>query len=153
MKLIPTKLILILTTLVARLVIALMLLLVTHVTLADDDMRKLVIQISSDDLRTQNIAMNNAVNLQQALGQDNIIIEIVAYGPGLSMLTSKSPASTRVPNLAMQDIIFSACANTMAAIERKTGKKVELVEGVGVVQAGVLRILELQEQGYAYIRP
>ena len=140
-------------TLFLRLAMALILLMGTQAAFADDGMRKLVIQVSTDDVRTQNIAMNNAVNLQQALGQDNIIIEIVAYGPGLSMLTSKSPASKRVPSLAMQDIIFSACANTMKAIEKKSGKKVELVDGVGVVQAGVLRILELQEQGYAYIRP
>ena len=53
----------------------------------------------------------------------------------------------------MQYITFSACANTMAKMEEKSGQKVVLVEGVRVVPAGVLRILELQEQGYAYLRP
>ena len=120
---------------------------------AGDDVHKLVIQVSTDDVRTQNIAMNNAVNLQKALGQDNIIIEIVAYGPGLTMMTPKSPASKRIPSLAMQDITFSACGNTKAKMEEKSGKKVELVEGVQMVPAGVLRIMELQEQGYAYVRP
>ena len=120
---------------------------------ADDSIRKLVIQVSTDDVRTQNIAMNNAVNLQKALGQDNIAIEIVAYGPGLTMLTDKSPASKRVPNLAMQDIVFSACGNTKTKMEEKSGKDVVLVDGVRIVPAGVLRILELQEQGYAYVRP
>ena len=119
----------------------------------DGPKHKLVIQVSTDDVRTQNIAMNNAVNLQKALGQDNIAIEIVAYGPGLTMLTPKSPASKRVPNLAMQDITFSACGNTKAKMEEKSGKMVTLVDGVQVVQAGVLRIMELQEQGYAYVRP
>lgn len=124
-------------------------------TLASDDgpKHKLVIQVSTDDVRTQNIAMNNAVNLQKALGQDNVAIEIVAYGPGLTMLTPKSPASKRVPNLAMQDITFSACGNTKAKMEEKSGKMVTLVDGVQIVQAGVLRIMELQEQGYAYVRP
>jgi intracellular sulfur oxidation DsrE/DsrF family protein len=120
---------------------------------AAEGMRKLVIQVSTDDVRTQNIAMNNAVNLQKVLGQDNIIIEIVAYGPGLIMMTPDSPASKRIPSLAMQNITFSACGNTKAKMEEKSGKQVELVEGVKIVQAGVLRILELQEQGYAYVRP
>ncbi|MDH3713081.1 MAG: DsrE family protein [Gammaproteobacteria bacterium] len=121
---------------------------------ADSDPKhKIVIQVSTDDVRTQNIAMNNAVNLQKALGQDNVAIEIVAYGPGLTMLTPKSPASKRVPNLAMQDITFSACGNTKAKMEEKSGKKVVLVDGVRMVQAGVLRIMELQEEGYAYVRP
>jgi hypothetical protein len=131
----------------------LLLLLAAQPALAADKMHKLVIQVSTDDVRTQNIAMNNAVNVQKELGMDNVMIEIVAYGPGLSMMTPKSPASKRVPSLAIQNITFSACQNTMTKIEKKTGKPVTLVEGVRIVPAGVLRIMELQEQGYAYIRP
>jgi hypothetical protein len=125
----------------------------THAANAADDVHKLVIQVSTDDLGTQNMALNNAVNVQKALGLDNVIIEIVAYGPGLSLLTPRSPASKRVPSLAMQNITFSACGNTMDTIEHKSGNKVVLVEGVQIVQAGVVRIMELQEQGYAYVRP
>ncbi len=51
---------------------------------------KIVIQVSTDDARTQKIALNNAVNLQKHYGIDNIDIEIVAYGPGLGLLTGKS---------------------------------------------------------------
>lgn len=118
-----------------------------------DAANKVVIQVSSDDPRTQTIAMNNAVNLQKALGMDNVQIEIVAYGPGLGMLTSNSKQSSRVSSLAMQDIRFSACGNTMKKIEKKSGKLPTLAEGVKVVDAGVLRIMELQQQGYAYVRP
>jgi uncharacterized protein len=114
---------------------------------------KLVIQVSTDDARTQNIALNNAVNIQKLYGMDNVDIEIVAYGPGLGMLTPKNKEAPRVKSLAMQNITFSACGNTMAKIEKKTGKKVALTEGVKVVPGGVARITELQEDGYAYIRP
>lgn len=114
---------------------------------------KVVIQVSTDDPRTQTIALNNAVNLQKALGQDNVQIEIIAYGPGLGMLTSNSKEGQRITSLAMQDIQFSACGNTMKGIEKKTGKMPALLEGVTVVEAGVLRLMELQEQGYAYVRP
>lgn len=114
---------------------------------------KLVIQVSTDDPRTQMIAMNNAVNVQKDLGMDNVDVEIVAYGPGLSMLTRDHQASQRVQSLAMQGISFSACNNTMNGIERKTGKRPALSDGVEVVPAGVGRILELQEKGYAYLRP
>ncbi len=101
-----------------------------------DAKHKLVIQVSTDDVRTQNIALNNAVNLQKALG-DNVQIEIVAYGPGLSILTPESPASKRVPDLALyENITFSACGNTMKNVAKKTGKDVALVQGVRVVPAG-----------------
>ena len=121
--------------------------------MAQAEKQKVVIQVSTDDARTQTIALNNAVNVQKALGIDNVDVEIVAYGPGLGMLTKNSNNAQRVSSLAMQDITFSACGNTMAKIEKKTGKKPELADGVGVVPAGVLRIMELQQQGYAYVRP
>ncbi len=114
---------------------------------------KIVIQVSTDDPRTQKIALNNAVNMQKMYGIDNIEIEIVAYGPGLGLLTSKSGQASRVSSLAMQDITFSACGNTMKKVAKKSGKMPELLEGVGQVTAGVARIMELQQQGYAYIRP
>ncbi len=120
---------------------------------SDDVKNRLVIQVSTDDPRTQKIALNNAVNLQKFYGMDNIVIEIVAYGPGLGMLTKKSGQAERVESLALQDIHFSACGNTMSKIAQKTGNMPKLLEGVGQVTAGVARIMELQQQGYAYIRP
>ncbi|MEE9445954.1 MAG: DsrE family protein [Cocleimonas sp.] len=120
---------------------------------ADGAKHKLVIQVSTDDARTQKIAMNNAVNLQKLYGPDGVDIEIVAYGPGLGMMTSKSEFSKRVQSLVVQDIKFSACMNTMNKIKAKKGHLPKLSEGVGTVKAGVARIMELQEQGYSYVRP
>ena len=118
-----------------------------------DKPHKLVIQVSTDDPRTQKIALNNAVNLQKHYGIDNIEIEIVAYGPGLGLVSENSSQKDRVASLVEYDITFSACENTMNAIEKKTGDKPTLIDGVERVTAGVARIIELQEQGYAYVRP
>ncbi|NOX43776.1 MAG: hypothetical protein GXP19_08620 [Gammaproteobacteria bacterium] len=120
---------------------------------ASEAKHKLVIQVSSNDPMTQKLALNNAVNLQKEYGLDDVDIEIVAYGPGLGIMTKKSKVAERVKSLALQNITFSACGNTMAKMEKKTGKKPQLTEGVGVVKSGAQRILELQEQGYAYLRP
>jgi len=121
---------------------------------ADSDAEhKLVIQVSSSDPLTQKIALNNAVNVQKALGIDNVDVEIVAYGPGLGLLTKASSQKDRVASLAMQNIKFSACGNTIKKVTKKKGKPPVLIDGVKVVSAGVLRIMELQEQGYSYLRP
>jgi len=125
----------------------------SNIAFADGSKHKLVIQVSTDDARTQKIAMNNAVNLQKLYGPDNVDIEIVAYGPGLKMLTAKSDFSKRVQSLAIQDIKFSACMNTMNKMKKKLGHLPKLTEGVGTVKAGVARIMELQEEGYSYVRP
>jgi len=114
---------------------------------------KLVIQVSSADPLTQKIALNNASNIQKGLGIDNIAVEIVAYGPGLSILTAKSKNAKRVSSLSAQGIAFSACGNTLKKIKKKKGKAPKLVNGVKVVPGGVGRIIALQEKGYSYIRP
>ncbi|WP_085442042.1 DsrE family protein [Magnetofaba australis] len=118
-----------------------------------DPEHKVVIQVSENDPQTWKIALNNAVNMQKDYGMDNVAVEVVAYGPGLGILTAKSPEAARVVSLSKQDIHFTACGNTMKKVERKTGKAPVLSEGVSVTPAGVVRIIELQEQGYAYIRP
>jgi len=114
---------------------------------------KIVIQVSSADKVIQKMAINNAVNLQNHYGRDNIKIEIVAYGPGLSLLTSKSKQASGIENLQMNDVSFSACSNTIEIMEKRFSKKIELLEDIEVVPAGAARIMELQEQGYAYLRP
>ena len=128
-------------------------LMVTNGYAEQDIPHKLVIQVSTDDVITQKVALNNAVNLQKLYGLDNVIIEIVAYGPGLDLLTTESAVASRVESLALQDITFSACQNTMNTQKKKTGLLPVLLDGVTMVNAGVARIMELQEQGYAYIRP
>jgi len=121
--------------------------------LADEAAHKVVIQVSTDDERTQKIALNNAVNIQKSLGADEVRIEIVAYGPGLGIMTHAGKQSQRVADLALQNITFSACNNTIKKVTKKKGAAPKLVEGVTIVDSGAVRIIELQQQGYAYIRP
>jgi intracellular sulfur oxidation DsrE/DsrF family protein len=119
----------------------------------EDKVHKVVIQVSHPDPAEHTIALNMASNLQKLYGIDNIAVEVVAFGRGLEILTPKSAEAARVKSMVLQDVRFSACANTMDKIERKTGKRPVLTEGVEIVRAGVGRIMELQEQGYAYAAP
>ena len=52
--------------------------------------QRVVFQVSDNDPAKWNLALNNARNVQQDLGKDNVQIEIVAYGPGLNMLKAES---------------------------------------------------------------
>ena len=126
-------------------------------TFADDDdfdgEHRLIIQINTDDPKTQSQALSNIVNLQKHYGIDNIEIEVVAYGPGLHMVTAKSPLQQRISSLMQSDVVFTACGNTMDTIHETTGKRPVVIDGVGNVQTGVARIIELQEEGWSYVRP
>ncbi len=119
-----------------------------------DGVHRVVIQMSTDDPRAQTIALNNAINLQKKYGAGNLQVEIVAYGPGISLILPSGKQARRVKNLATHnEFSFSACNNTLDKIRRRTGKTPRLIEGVNTVPMGVARVVELQEQGYSYIRP
>jgi intracellular sulfur oxidation DsrE/DsrF family protein len=118
-----------------------------------DIAHKIVIQVSSADEAARNSALSNAANMQKAYGADNVHIVIVAYGPGLNLLTQESPHATKIESLIKQDIEVNACGNTINKITRESGKAPVLISGVEIVPTGVGRIVELQEHGYAYIRP
>ena len=126
-------------------------------SVADEDgfesEHRLVIQINSNDQRMQEMALTNIVNLQKHYGIDNIEIEVVAYGPGLHMVTEKSPVMQRITSLMQSDVVFTACGNTISTIAETMGVKPQIIEGVGNVKTGVARIIELQEAGWSYFRP
>ena len=120
---------------------------------AEGTTTKLVIQISENDPSKQHLALSNVYNLQKFYGLDNIEIEVVAYGPGISLLYPDGKEASRVRSLMAQDVIFTGCQNTLDTIKANTGKEQKLIEDVGIVRAGIARIIDLQGQGYRYLHP
>jgi intracellular sulfur oxidation DsrE/DsrF family protein len=105
-----------------------------------------------------NLALNNAMNVYEYYNErgEEVAVEIVAYSQGLHMLRDDtSPVKDRIQALRakIKNIAFSACDNTKRAMEKTEGKEVPLIPEATIVPAGVVRLLELQEQGWAYIRP
>lgn len=118
---------------------------------SEDAKHRLLIQVSDGDPKVINMALNNAMNVVKALGQDNVDVEIIAYGPGLKLVLQKSEEfRDRVLSIQHYGVRFVACGNTM---ENANVSKNDLVKGVSVVQAGVVEIMEKQEQGWSYVRP
>ena len=119
---------------------------------------KVAIHVDEDNVKTMNMALNNAANIAkyyEGKGQE-VVIEIVTYGPGLHMLREDtSPVKDRISTMAlsMDNIQFSACLNTVQSMKQKTQKDVPLVSEAQVVDSGAVRLMELQYQGYAYLRP
>ena len=111
---------------------------------------KLVIQVSDADPKKWGLALNNAKNVQQDLGKDQVEIEIVAYGPGLGMLKLDSEVGGRVTEAIADGVQLVACENTMT--NQKISRE-DMLPKIGYVKAGVVEIMQKQQQGYAYIRP
>jgi hypothetical protein len=114
---------------------------------------RLVIQVNKNDQDIQDHLLTNIVNLQKHYGVDDIEIEVVAYGPGIWLVTDQSKFKDRVESLMMQNVVFTACGNTLDTVEAKEGKRPTLLDGVETTQAGIARLIELQEKGYSYLSP
>jgi intracellular sulfur oxidation DsrE/DsrF family protein len=66
-----------------------------------------------------------------------------------------SPVKARVKSIgeSMPNVAFTACGNTSDAMKKAEGKEILLVAKTKVVPAGVVRLMELQEKGWSYLRP
>jgi uncharacterized protein len=112
--------------------------------------QKLVVQVSDNDPKKWNLALNNMKNVQDALGKDKVDIELVVYGPGIDMLKLESTAGNMVNDAVANGINVVACENTMDA-QKLT--KSDMLKSISYVPAGVIELMKKQQQGYAYLRP
>jgi len=115
--------------------------------------KKIVLQISDPNPFKQTLVLNVASNLLKAYGQDKVDIEIVAFGPGLRLLFKDNANKGRIQGLVGSGVRFSACKNTIANFTKKLGHSPELNANAVPVSAGVVRIIELENQGFKLIKP
>ena len=111
---------------------------------------RVVIQVSDAEPAKWNLALNNARNIQTDIGAANVDIEIVAYGPGIGMLKSDSVVGNRIEEAGKAGVKVVACENTMHG-QKLT--QADMLNGIGYVPAGVVELMQRQQQGWAYIRP
>jgi hypothetical protein len=111
---------------------------------------RVVMQVSDGETAKWNLALNNARNLQTDLGAANVEIEIVAYGPGIGMLRRDSPVVSRVDEALTSGVKIVACENTM--LNQKL-TPADMLPSIGYVGAGVVEIMQRQQQGWSYLRP
>ena len=121
---------------------------------------RIVIQVSENDPTRMNLAITNTSNAIKYYTDkgESIEVEVVAYGPGLNMLREDtSPVKDRIKALKASnvggDIRFSACHNTQMAMEKREGHPITIIPEATVVPAGIVRLTQLQEKGWSYIRP
>ena len=125
---------------------------------ADKKVHRLILQVNTNDPAMMNLALNNATNVTQYykdLGA-KVTIEIVTFGPGLHMLRDDtSPVKARIKAISEStpSISFAACGNTRENMSKVESKEIPLIAEAKVVKSGVVRVMELQEQGWSYVKP
>jgi hypothetical protein len=119
---------------------------------------RVVMQVTQNDPALMNLALNNAENLTKFYKDkgEAVQIELVAYGAGLNMVRSDtSPVKDRLAAMmgSMKNVTFTGCGNTLANQSKQENKEITLVPEAHLVPAGIARVVELEEQGWSYVRP
>ena len=118
----------------------------------------LILQVNTNDPSAMNLALNNAVNVTQFYkgAGDKVKVEVIAFGPGLHMLREDtSPVKARIETMALSapEVSFKACGNTQENMHKAENKDIPIIPQAEVVKSGVVRVMELQEQGWSYVKP
>lgn len=121
---------------------------------------RVAFHVDQNDPKVMSLALNNVSNLleyYQGKGE-KVEVEVVAYGPGLNMLREDtSPVKGRIASMKNDafnaSLAFSACGNTKRHMEKAEGHPIQIISQAHVVPAGIVRLTELQEQGWTYIKP
>ena len=129
-----------------------------HVVNGVDGMHYLALQVSDNNPGTMTKVMNNALNITKSYQAEGMEIEIriVAYNAGLHLLRSDtSPVLERLNsfNQSMPNVTFIACGNTIKGMTKNEGTPPPIVEHAVVVPGGIRELIDLDQAGWAVIRP
>ena len=109
---------------------------------------KVVVHINNPLKMT--MLVNNVKNLRKVLGQDAKII-VVVNGPAVARFTKLSQSRAQLDKLLEQNTEVAVCS---FALKNKKIAKSSLYEGMTYLEnGGVAMLVQLQQEGYAYIKP
>jgi intracellular sulfur oxidation DsrE/DsrF family protein len=119
---------------------------------------RLLIHVDSPQAEVMREALHNAANVIDMMRKEGgkVAIEIVTNGPGTAMFIAElSPVQNEVRRIhaLYPDVVMSVCGISLAHTEAAMKKKLTVMREARVVPSGALRIMELEEQHWAYLKP
>ncbi|AZO02770.1 MULTISPECIES: DsrE family protein [unclassified Mesorhizobium] len=114
---------------------------------------KLKVAYHLSDADKVNFVLGNIKNHYEGTG-GNVDIVLVVHGPALAAFKSQGASgavSSRFAGLVQQGLVPQACGNTLRGMDITLA---DLLSGFQVAEkGGVVKLAELQHQGYVYLRP
>lgn len=111
---------------------------------------RVLFQISDADPKKLYLLLNAAKNVQTTYGKNNAVVELVAFGPGVNLLTIDSEAGQRIDEAIKDGIKVVVCENTMKSLKLT---EADMLPALSYVPGGILELMQKQKAGYAYILP
>lgn len=116
---------------------------------------RILYQLNDGGVDKAKFVLGNIRNHVNGVGWQHIeAVELVVFGPALKTFVVKTmdaDVKHLLESLQTQGLVFGACGNTMKNFNISLA---ELPDGSKPLpQGGVVRIMELEDAGYRYIRP
>jgi intracellular sulfur oxidation DsrE/DsrF family protein len=113
---------------------------------------KVVCHLDWNDQDRMTMALNNIFNLLKDPFGENAVVVLLANGQAVKLFEKRSALETtaRIAELRKKGVRFLLCNNSLTRLGLK---KDELIEGCEVVPAGIVELIRLQQEGFAYIKP
>jgi hypothetical protein len=109
---------------------------------------RIIMQVTSGDTLVHKGLMRQLKNMKEAA--PDMHLEVVCHGPGMDLLMSdRSIVQPKITEFAGKGIVFLACENT---IKERNLDRTKVITEVGYVNAGIIHIVERQEDGWSYIK-
>ncbi len=113
---------------------------------------KAVLHVDRENQGDLLAALNNIHNLFAQVGAESASVCVVANGPAVSLFQRERPEpySADIERLAGLGVRFLLCRNSLKGMDIPGSS---LLDACTVVPAGILELVKLQMEGYAYVKP
>jgi uncharacterized protein len=113
---------------------------------------KVVMHLDWDQMDALEMGIGNIRNLLKDVPADRADARFVANGKAVALFRKDrlGEHQTGIRELSAQGVRFCLCRNALA---KQNLAAADLVEGCEVIPAGIVEIIRLQQEGFAYIKP
>ncbi|WP_028584843.1 DsrE family protein [Desulfogranum mediterraneum] len=113
---------------------------------------KAVFHLDINDEQSFNIGLTNISNLLRAIPGKPYDLMILCNGPAVHLVMEENCLSQAelIKELLQAEVKIQVCGN---ALERYKITKESLVSGCEIVPLGIATLIQVQNQGYAYVKP
>ncbi len=113
---------------------------------------KAVFHVDQNEGSVMNLALANVSNLLKAIpGQEHDLV-VLFNGPGVKLVAWDDvvPFLELIKDVVTQGVRFQVCRNAMV---RFAISEEQVIDECEVIPAGIVGLIDLQNDGFAYIKP
>lgn len=113
---------------------------------------KAIFHVDQDNEAVLNLALTNIINFLAQIPPEESDIVLVVNGPGVKLLPKEKTAlfKDKIIQLLEAGVRLQACGNALKGMEIQPD---DLDDNWEVIPAGVVQVIQLQHDGYAYVKP